>query len=92
MDAAGRLQRPANQDWFTFGSQEAVLAALLGATGQPGRYEELVRLPTAERAGALLSGATLDDGALTLVRALLAVDLATVSSDLERNRVLREPG
>ena len=91
-DLAARLQRPASQDWFTFGSQEAVLAALLKATGQPDRYEALVRLPAGERAGTLLAGATLDDGASDLVRALLAVDLAAVSSDLEDTRPLSDPG
>lgn len=90
--SAADLHRPAAQDWFTFGAQEAVLAAVAAATGQPDRYEELVRLPADERADRVLAGTDLDGGASALVRALLAVDLAALSSDLEHARTLSEPG
>ena len=62
---------------FGYGAQEAVLAAVLTATGQPGRYEELVSADPDERAAAVLAGAPgLEPPAADLVRTLLAVDLA----------------
>ncbi len=72
------LARPAAQDMFSHGAQEAVLAAVLGAVGRPDRYEELLDLPRTERAAALLSepGATpLDPGAAALVERLLGQTL-----------------
>jgi coenzyme F420-0:L-glutamate ligase/coenzyme F420-1:gamma-L-glutamate ligase len=81
--SARDLQRPTEQDLFAFGSHEAVLAAVLAATGLTHRYEELVRLPAAERTARLLDDADLPGPAAGLVRALLAVDLAVVSSALE---------
>ena len=63
---------------FGHGSQEAVLAAVLAALGCPERYEALLDLPPAERAGALLTGPDaprLEAGAAALVERLLAVSL-----------------
>ena len=72
------LTRPPAQDLFGYGSQEAVLAAVLGAVDRPERYEELLDLPRGERAAALLSGSgapLLEPGAAALVDRLLAVNL-----------------
>ena len=72
------LTRPPAQDLFAHGSQEAVLAAVLTAVGQPERYEALLDLPRPERATALLSGPGaphLEPAAATLVEQLLAVNL-----------------
>lgn len=72
------LARPAAQDMFSHGSQEAVLAAVLAAVGRSERYDELLDLPRPERAAALLAGPTtppLDAGAAALVERLLAVSL-----------------
>ena len=62
---------------FGFGSQEAVLAAALTATGQRHRYEELVALDRAERTSPLLAGTTLGREAADLLRAMMSVDLLT---------------
>lgn len=73
------LTRPATQDLFGYGAQEAVLAAVLAALGQPERYEELVDLPRAERADALLIGTLappVPPAAADLVRRLLGIALA----------------
>jgi coenzyme F420-0:L-glutamate ligase/coenzyme F420-1:gamma-L-glutamate ligase len=73
------LARPPAQDMFGYGSQEAVLAAVLAAVGRPDRYEALLDLPRPERAAALLSGPDapgLEPGAASLVERLLGVDLA----------------
>ena len=48
------VRAAARQDMFGHGSQEAVLAAVLAALGQPERYEELARPGAGERAAALL--------------------------------------
>ena len=72
------LTRPPVQDMFGHGSQEAVLAAVLGAVDQPERYEALLDLPRDERAAALLSGpgaADLAPAAAALVERLLTVSL-----------------
>ena len=72
------LTRPPAQDMFGHGSQEAVLAAVLAALGRPERYEALLDVPPAERAGALLSGPDaprLEPGAAALVERLLGVSL-----------------
>ena len=72
------LARDPAQDMFGHGSQEAVLAAVLEAVGQPGRYEELLDLPRDERAQALLDGpggADLEPAAAALVERLLVTDL-----------------
>ena len=73
--ATGLVREP-GMDLFGFGSQEAVLAAALVATGQSERYEEVVALPPVDRAAAVLAGSTLSDSAADLLRELLAVDLA----------------
>lgn len=73
--ATGLVREP-GMDLFGFGSQEAVLAAALVATGQAERYEELVALAPTDRAAAVLAGSTLSDSAAELLRELLAVDLA----------------
>ncbi|HEY0240263.1 MAG TPA: coenzyme F420-0:L-glutamate ligase, partial [Friedmanniella sp.] len=72
------LTRPPGQDMFSHGSQEAVLAAVLGAVGQPERYEALLDLPRPERAAALLSGPdapALEPAAAAFVDRLLAETL-----------------
>jgi coenzyme F420-0:L-glutamate ligase/coenzyme F420-1:gamma-L-glutamate ligase len=90
--SARSLQRPTHQDLFAFGSHEAVLAAVLAATGLTHRYEELVRLPIAERVELLLTETELAGAAADLVRAVLTVDLAAVSTNLEARRSHSEPG
>jgi coenzyme F420-0:L-glutamate ligase / coenzyme F420-1:gamma-L-glutamate ligase len=70
------LRNPA-KDMFGFGSQEAVLAAALVATGQRHRYEELVALDRSERMSRLLAGTRLGREAADLLRAIMSVDLET---------------
>ncbi|GAB2596347.1 coenzyme F420-0:L-glutamate ligase [Microlunatus antarcticus] len=73
------LARPPEQDMFGHGAQEAVLAAVLGAVDQPGRYEALLDLPPDERAAALLTGPgapSLEPAAAAFVERLLGVTLA----------------
>ena len=55
--AAGSLLRDEDSDMFAYGAREAVLVALLSATGQPERYEEIVELDGPERVAAVLEGA-----------------------------------
>ena len=74
---ARELLRDPDKDMFGFGSQEAVLAAVLVATGQRHRYEELVALDRSERTSRLLAGTTLGREAADLMRAILSVDLLT---------------
>ena len=74
---ARELLRDPDKDMFGFGSQEAVLAAALVATGQRHRYEELVALDRSERTSRLLAGTTLGREASDLMRAILSVDLLT---------------
>jgi hypothetical protein len=61
---------------FSRGAREAVLLAALVATGQAGRYEELVALDEPERTNRLLAGADLGAESRTLLRDLLAAELA----------------
>jgi coenzyme F420-0:L-glutamate ligase / coenzyme F420-1:gamma-L-glutamate ligase len=75
--AARELLRDPAKDMFGFGSQEAVLAAALVATGQRHRYEELVALDRSERTSRLLDGTTLSREAADLMRAIMSVDLLT---------------
>jgi coenzyme F420-0:L-glutamate ligase / coenzyme F420-1:gamma-L-glutamate ligase len=75
--SARELLRDSAKDMFGFGSQEAVLAAALAATGQHHRYEELVALDHAERTSRLLAGTTLGREAADLLRAMMSVDLLT---------------
>jgi coenzyme F420-0:L-glutamate ligase / coenzyme F420-1:gamma-L-glutamate ligase len=75
--AARELLRDPAKDMFGFGSQEAVLAAALVATGQRHRYEELVALDRSERTSRLLAGTTLGREAADLMRAIMSVDLLT---------------
>jgi coenzyme F420-0:L-glutamate ligase len=73
------LTRPPAQDMFSHGAQEAVLAAVLVAVGQAGRYEALLDLPPPERAAALLdppSAPVLEPAAAALVERLLIVNLS----------------
>ncbi|SEQ00624.1 coenzyme F420-0:L-glutamate ligase [Microlunatus flavus] len=73
------LTRPPAQDMFGFGSQEAVLAAVLEAVDRSDRYDELLDLPRAERAAALLSGPgapALDPAAAALLTRVLDAGLA----------------
>ncbi|MGI3781902.1 MAG: coenzyme F420-0:L-glutamate ligase [Janthinobacterium lividum] len=72
------LTRPPAQDMFGHGSQESVLAAVLGAVGRPERYEALLDLPPDERAAALLAGPdapAVGPGVATFVERLLSVTL-----------------
>jgi coenzyme F420-0:L-glutamate ligase/coenzyme F420-1:gamma-L-glutamate ligase len=75
--SARELLRDPGRDMFSFGSQEAVLAAALAATGQQDRYEELVALDGAERTSRLLAGAILGKDAEALLRAIMSVDLTS---------------
>jgi len=74
--ARGLLRDP-REDLFGYGSQEAVLAAALAATGQYRRYEELVALERGQRTSRLLAGAKLGSEAADLLRAIMSVDLLT---------------
>jgi coenzyme F420-0:L-glutamate ligase / coenzyme F420-1:gamma-L-glutamate ligase len=73
--SARELLREPGKDMFGFGSQEAVLAAALAATGQEDRYEELVALERTEQTSRLLAGTRLGKEAEDLLRAIMAVDL-----------------
>ena len=75
--SARELLRDSREDMFGYGSQEAVLAAALAATGQHHRYEELVALEHRERTSRLLAGAKLGSEAADLLRAIMSVDLLT---------------
>ena len=75
--SARELLREETRDMFSFGSQEAVLAAALAATGQQHRYEEFVALDAGERKARLLSGTSLGPEATDLLRAIMSVDLVT---------------
>ena len=54
---AADLQRPTEQDMFARGTRESVLMAVLVATGQGDRYEEVVALEEPDRSAAVLAGA-----------------------------------
>jgi coenzyme F420-0:L-glutamate ligase len=75
--SARELLRDPREDFFGYGSQEAVLAAALAATGQHHRYEELVALEHGERTSRLLAGAKLGSEAADLLRTIMSVDLLT---------------
>ena len=77
---ARELLRDPIKDMFGFGSQEAVLAAVLVATGQRERYEELVALDPAERTSRLLAGTPLGREAADLLRVIMSVDLETADA------------
>jgi coenzyme F420-0:L-glutamate ligase/coenzyme F420-1:gamma-L-glutamate ligase len=77
--SARQLLRDPREDLFGYGSQEAVLAAALAATGQHHRYEEFVALERGERTSRLLAGAKLGSEAADLLRAIMSVDLLTDS-------------
>jgi coenzyme F420-0:L-glutamate ligase/coenzyme F420-1:gamma-L-glutamate ligase len=77
--SARQLLRDPREDLFGYGSQEAVLAAALAATGQHHRYEELVALERGERTSRLLASAKLGSEAADLLRAIMSVDLLTDS-------------
>jgi coenzyme F420-0:L-glutamate ligase/coenzyme F420-1:gamma-L-glutamate ligase len=77
-DSSSRdLLRDETKDMFSFGSQEAVLAAALAATGQQHRYEELIALDASERTARLLAGTSLGPEAAVLLRTIMSVDLVT---------------
>ncbi|WP_375423887.1 coenzyme F420-0:L-glutamate ligase [uncultured Friedmanniella sp.] len=67
---AADLIRPLEQDMFSHGTREAVLVAVLTATGQSDRYEELVALDGPALAAAVLTGTDLSADAEALVSAL----------------------
>lgn len=73
--SARELLRDPAKDMFSFGSQEAVLAAVLAACEQQDRYEELVALERPEQTSRLLAGTTLGKEAQDLLRAIMSVDL-----------------
>jgi coenzyme F420-0:L-glutamate ligase/coenzyme F420-1:gamma-L-glutamate ligase len=87
--SARELLRDPAKDMFSFGSQEAVLAAALVATGQQERYEELVALERPEQASRLLAGTSLSKEAQDLLRAIMSVDL-TNTQDFELDSPLLE--
>jgi coenzyme F420-0:L-glutamate ligase/coenzyme F420-1:gamma-L-glutamate ligase len=87
--SARELLRDPAKDMFSFGSQEAVLAAALLAIGQQDRYEELVALERPEQTSRLLAGTTLGKEAQDLLRAILSVDL-TNTQDFELDSPLLE--
>lgn len=68
---AADLIRPSSQDMFRRGAREAVLAAVLGATGQGDRYEELVALEGPALVAAVVAGAGLTGDAAALLVAVL---------------------
>ena len=74
---------------FSFGSQEAVLAAALVASGQQDRYEELVALERPAQTSRLLAGTRLGAEAQELLRAIMSVDL-TNTQDFELDSPLFE--
>lgn len=78
--SARELLREPGKDMFGFGSQEAVLAAALAATGQEDRYEELVALERTEQTSRLLAGTRLGKEAEDLLRAIMSVDLTNTQS------------
>lgn len=55
------LLRPAEQDFFRLGRREAVLQAVLSATGQPEHYDRVVELDGPELLAAVTAGAPADD-------------------------------
>ncbi|HYP45159.1 MAG TPA: coenzyme F420-0:L-glutamate ligase [Propionibacteriaceae bacterium] len=74
---AAMLVRDEATDLFRHGSREAVLAAVLSATGQADRYEELLALASeADRVEAAITGSGLDGGEAALLRRVLAAALA----------------
>jgi coenzyme F420-0:L-glutamate ligase / coenzyme F420-1:gamma-L-glutamate ligase len=73
--SARELLRDPAKDMFSFGSQEAVLAAALVASGQQDRYEELVALERPEQTSRLLAGTRLGTEGQELLRAIMSVDL-----------------
>ena len=87
--SARELLRDPAKDMFSFGSQEAVLAAALVATEQQHRYEELVALERPEQTSRLLTGTRLGEEAQDLLRAILSVDL-TNTKDFELDSPLLE--
>ena len=68
---ATSLLRPDSADLFRYGSREAVLAAVLEATGQADRYEELVGLGPDELLAAVLNGCDLPSQAAVLLKRIL---------------------
>ncbi|WP_375432683.1 coenzyme F420-0:L-glutamate ligase [uncultured Friedmanniella sp.] len=68
---AADLIRPLALDLFRLGAREAVLAAVLGATGQADRYEELVALDEADRVRAVVEGAGVGADAAAVLTAVL---------------------
>ena len=69
---AADLVREEATDMFRYGSREAVLAAVLAATGQGERYEELLRFSSAgSMADAAVAGADLSGGEAEMLRRVL---------------------
>jgi coenzyme F420-0:L-glutamate ligase / coenzyme F420-1:gamma-L-glutamate ligase len=73
---AHSLLRDPSLDLFGHGSREAVLAAVLAATGQQDRYEDLVELEQLELVREVLAGSGLTGDAADLLRRMLTAELA----------------
>jgi coenzyme F420-0:L-glutamate ligase / coenzyme F420-1:gamma-L-glutamate ligase len=71
-EGATSLLRPDSADLFRYGSREAVLVAVLEATGQAERYEELVGRGQHELMTAVLTGCDLAGQAADLLVRILA--------------------
>ncbi len=69
---AATLIRPVDQDLFAHGTREAVLAAVLAATGRSAAYESIVALEGEELLAAVSTGAGLGEPESELVRAIVA--------------------
>ena len=73
---AGDLVRPVEEDLFRMGVREAVVAAVLAATGRPDHYEEALEQPDDEALVAfVLAGSGLDRAAAELIRSVLVAGL-----------------
>lgn len=68
---ATAMIRPAAEDMFAYGTREAVLAAVLAATGQAEAYEDLVALEGDALVTAVIAGSGRTGGEADLLRAVL---------------------
>jgi coenzyme F420-0:L-glutamate ligase / coenzyme F420-1:gamma-L-glutamate ligase len=89
---ATSLLRPDSADLFRYGSREAVLAAVLEATGQAERYEELVGLGPDELVAAVLSGCDLPSQAADLLMRILGVAHGSGNASAEGRTAPGDPG
>src|SRR5829696_714487 len=89
---ATSLLRPDSADLFRYGSREAVLAAVLEATGQAGRFEELVGLGQDELVAAVLSGCDLPSLVADLVMRILGTPHGSGKASSEGRTAPGDPG